>query len=95
MLTENILEFKEGGLPDYQKFNNEDFIERMMYFNPVYILRNKENLIKGEYIITVDNFIKMNLIFMRIQNNLPVVIQGDTGCGKTALLNFFATKILN
>ena len=38
------------------------------------------------YVITNDNFKKMILLVYRIKANVPVIIMGDTGCGKTALI---------
>ena len=36
--------------------------------------------------ITNDNFKKLVLIVYRIIANVPVIIMGDTGCGKTPLI---------
>ena len=44
----------------------------------------KENLTKIS--ITDDNFFKMALIFLRIYSHLPVILLGETGIGKTALI---------
>ena len=44
-----------------------------------------------EYEITRDNFIKMILILMRTRCRIPVILMGETGCGKTALLRTLAT----
>ena len=41
---------------------------------------------KDDYVITVDNFRKMILILYRIIANIPVILMGETGCGKTALI---------
>ena len=46
------------------------------------ILEEKGN----NYIITNDNFKKMVLLVYRIKANVPVIIMGETGCGKTALI---------
>ena len=44
----------------------------------------------NNYVITNDNFKKMVLLLYRIIANVPVIIMGDTGCGKTSLI-----KVLN
>ena len=66
--------------------------------NPVYGESSKpeeKNLISlnsitndptGEYVITIDNFRKMILIIYRILANIPVILMGETGCGKTSLI---------
>ena len=54
-------------------------------------IKNKSNLksfeeITENYVITPDNFIKMVLILLRIRSNIPVIMMGETGCGKTSLI---------
>ena len=46
------------------------------------IINEKNN----SYVMTNDNFKKMVLLLYRIKANVPVIIMGDTGCGKTALI---------
>ena len=41
---------------------------------------------KDKYVITRDNFRKMILILYRIIAKIPVIIMGETGCGKTSLI---------
>ena len=38
------------------------------------------------YEFTNDNFIKMVLIYLRIRANIPIILLGETGCGKTYLI---------
>ncbi|CAI8017205.1 E3 ubiquitin-protein ligase rnf213-alpha [Geodia barretti] len=40
------------------------------------------------YVLTVDNLIKILAIQMRFRCSIPVVIMGETGCGKTRLIRF-------
>ncbi|UJR36511.1 hypothetical protein I4U23_029232 [Adineta vaga] len=51
--------------------------------------------IQSEYVLTPDNYLKMLLIYLRVQSGLPVLIMGETGCGKTALIQFLCQKILD
>jgi len=46
------------------------------------------------YVITSDNFTKMILLVYRILADIPVIIMGETGCGKTALITKLS-QILN
>jgi MoxR-like ATPase len=39
---------------------------------------------------TKDNFVKMALIYYRLKSGEPVIIMGETGVGKTSLVNFLA-----
>ena len=51
--------------------------------------------LQHDYVLTPDNFVKMLLIYMRVQSGIPVLIMGETGCGKTALIQFLCQKILD
>ena len=46
------------------------------------------------YVITEDNYKKMVLLIYRIKANVPVIIMGETGCGKTSLITKLS-QILN
>ena len=48
-------------------------------------LNNIKDIV-GYYVITADNFLKMLLILLRIRENVPVIMMGETGCGKTSLI---------
>ena len=50
------------------------------------IERLKEIINKDNYYITNDIFRKMVLIIYRIISNIPVILMGETGSGKTALI---------
>lgn len=41
------------------------------------------------YELTLDNCLKMMAIYLRFKANNPVVIMGETGCGKTSLVKYF------
>lgn len=41
----------------------------------------------GSYVFTSDNFFKMIQILLRFKTGIPVLIMGETGCGKTSLIN--------
>ena len=47
------------------------------------------------YQLNIDNFIKILLILQKARNRLPVVIMGETGCGKTYLIQFLVQVILH
>ncbi len=46
---------------------------------------NKEEKLKN-YEFTSDNYIKMVLIYLRIRAKVPLILLGETGCGKTSLI---------
>ncbi|KAI6647030.1 E3 ubiquitin-protein ligase [Oopsacas minuta] len=43
------------------------------------------------YVLTLDNTRKILAILMRFRCNIPVVIMGETGCGKTRLIQFMCS----
>ena len=43
-----------------------------------------------ETTVAVDNFFKMALIFLRIKSKIPIIIMGETGIGKTALVTLLS-----
>ncbi len=49
----------------------------------------------GSYVFTRDNFIKMILILHRIRANIPVIMMGETGCGKTSLIRIISELKMN
>ena len=57
-------------------------------------LKSILNYKTDNFVITEDSFKKMILLIYRIQANIPVIIMGETGCGKT-LLVIKLSQILN
>jgi hypothetical protein len=66
------------------------------------LLAKLERIVRGEraasttyppYALTSDNLLKMVLIYQRIQGRIPVVLMGETGCGKTSLVSFLARAV--
>ena len=49
-----------------------------------------ENGSTDNYVITDDNYKKMILLIYRIKANVPVIIMGETGCGKTSLIKILS-----
>ncbi|ETO31657.1 hypothetical protein RFI_05461 [Reticulomyxa filosa] len=46
------------------------------------------------YVLTYENILKMIAIYLRIQSNTPIILMGETGCGKTSLIKCLA-KVAN
>ena len=96
-IFENIVK-----LNDYRNYNQEQFLEELKSIldikNPIKYENEEINKDKDknkilslteitkDYIFTVDNFIKMCLILIRLRANIPVIMMGETGCGKTSLI---------
>ena len=82
---------KEGNDTTSEKFLEE--IKHILQLeNPVLktkdsnLISLKEIIDKDNYVITTDNFRKMILIIYRILADIPVILMGETGCGKTGLI---------
>ena len=43
--------------------------------------------------LTKDNVIKIAIIFLRIMAKIPVIIMGETGVGKTILIQYLSELI--
>ena len=94
-------------LNNYSNYTHKMFLEEIKQIlslnNPVFNSeKNKENEhlksieeIVGEYVFTADNFIKMVLILLRIRENIPIIMMGETGCGKTSLIRKLSELINN
>ncbi len=85
-LIQNNLDFDR----DWSNLKSEEGISIIQKvqgysFSPVHP-ELKAAPIDHSYVITVDNLLKMISIQMRLKNNLPVVIMGETGCGKSSLI---------
>ena len=73
---------KNENLIDYLNLSSKEYIERVkIYFN-----LHKEPNIPEDYIFTADNYFKMILIDIKANANIPILLMGETGCGKTYLI---------
>jgi hypothetical protein len=90
---------------DRQELFWEEIKQILSLKNPVYNRDKKQEgegkklksieEIVGEYVFTADNFVKMILILLRIRENIPVIMMGETGCGKTSLIRKLSELINN
>ena len=84
-------------LINYKELDQFQFIEEIRkIFNIPPNLNNdkiQENI--GSYIFTVDNYIKLILILLRIRAKVPVILMGETGCGKTSLIRIISNLYIN
>ena len=85
--------------------NSKDYLlcmKRMLYIDNEVETENNGlksllpilNYETDNYVIANDNFTKMILLVYRIIADIPVIIMGETGCGKTALITKLS-QILN
>ncbi len=72
-------------LPNIKEWEHEKLLDEIKKILDIKSEIKKE--IIENYVFTSDNFIKMILILLRIRAFKPVILMGETGCGKTSLIN--------
>jgi len=63
---------------------------KIMGLDESYIFNSKFLKSNKYYELTFDNCLKMVAIYLRFMARHPVMIMGETGCGKTSLIEFFS-----
>ena len=77
-------------LHDFSSFCQNSLFEILQRITKASTSKESLTDVDKFYALTPDNLLKMVLIYMRIRANIPVVIMGETGCGKTSLIRFLA-----
>ena len=98
LYLKNLFAFSERDkikeLPNYNKYTQKDFLNEIKEIldirNPVY-KEEKNYLISleeicGDYVFTINNFIKFVLILLHISSNIPIIIMGDIGVGINSMI---------
>ncbi|PKY60054.1 hypothetical protein RhiirA4_550542, partial [Rhizophagus irregularis] len=76
-------------LDDYNSMTPEALFLKLEYL----ARRSTEKLDLPEYALSGDNLIKMALILLRARANIPVIVCGEAGCGKTSLIAYLALMV--
>ncbi len=87
-------------LIDFNNLDNKGFLKEIKKVLNLQneIEKNKKYLfdlfslekLTENYAFTKDNYIKLILILLRIRAKIPVIMMGETGCGKTSLIKMIA-----
>ncbi|KAK3257836.1 hypothetical protein CYMTET_33097 [Cymbomonas tetramitiformis] len=77
-----------ASLPDYRTMRSEELLEELAKL--VRRSGSSEGLAGLSYAVTADNLLKMAVIHLRLMAGVPVLLMGETGCGKTSLVRFLA-----
>ncbi|XP_013421468.1 uncharacterized protein LOC106181580 [Lingula anatina] len=83
----------EKSLPEMKNLSQEqlnEMLEKIARTKPICSQRKALSVIAEKYALTPDNLLKMALIIMRVRAGIPVIIMGETGCGKTSLIKYLA-----
>ena len=73
---------------NYKKMKHEGFVKLLS------MLFNRPDLDPKDYVLTFDNFFKMIYIYLRAISEIPIILMGETGCGKTRLISFLCETLL-
>jgi Ni2+-binding GTPase involved in maturation of urease and hydrogenase len=75
-------------LTEYAQLSKDQYLLELNNISGINKQLEELQRLTTNYEITSDNFIKMVLILMRTRCKIPVILMGETGCGKTALLKY-------
>ena len=90
----NIKKDEEKLLINYRALSHEEFLPEVKnILNANTLSIEQISKILGSYCFTSDNFIKMILILLRIRAGIPIIMMGETGCGKTSLIKILSTLL--
>ena len=96
--SQNIDQFRKGKnaskLKNLASLSGSDILSILKNFLNINLTEDKIKQIVGNYVYTADNLIKVILIVLRIKAKVPVIMMGETGCGKTRLIEM-AFKLIN
>ena len=89
------LKNKNNELVNYKNMKHNKFLEqiKILFSLDKLSLNDIQDICDklGNYIFVSDNFIKMVRILLNIEAKIPVILMGETGVGKTKLLEMLAT----
>ena len=86
MRTQLHLNENQDPLKDFSLMGTSDLIHELEKL----IRTTKLDNYPLNYALTISNLVKMALIVLRIRARIPIIIIGETGCGKTSLIHFLA-----
>ncbi len=91
LLTQRVPIFRSFN-KDYQRKDRIEALRNVMGLKE----RGQQNYDPDStYELTLDNCLKMMAIYLRFRCNIPVMIMGETGCGKTRLIKYLCDLHLN
>ena len=83
LLTQRVPIFRSFN-KDYQRKDRIEALRNVMGLKE----RSQNYDPDPSYELTLDNCLKMMAIYLRFRCNIPVMIMGETGCGKTRLIKY-------
>ena len=94
--SQNFSPEENSDLIKYKQLKHEDFIKEIQILFSLHDDMEESDIKEkceqnGNYIFVSDNYIKMVRILLNIEAKIPVILMGETGVGKTKLLEILAT----
>ncbi|XP_022802189.1 uncharacterized protein LOC111339738 isoform X1 [Stylophora pistillata] len=86
----SLCEIQGMKLVDYHCLSQRKLQEKLEHFAKESVTTLSHDDPSSKYALTPDNVLKMILILLRIRANIPVILMGETGCGKTSLVRYLA-----
>ncbi|RHZ83844.1 hypothetical protein Glove_87g84 [Diversispora epigaea] len=80
---------REWKLEDYNSLSDTELLNRLECF----ARKTTKKIDLPGYVLSADNLVKMALILLRARANIPVVVMGEAGCGKTSLISYLANVV--
>jgi len=87
----NLLQSQKTILKNYTQLSHKDLLTELI---SIFGLNQHKLFLGDDYVLTCDNFLKCLLVMLRVRSKIPVILMGETGCGKTSLIKFLALKLL-
>ena len=88
-----LLKVQREELKDYSNLPQEELkkkLERVCKKRTDVYAQFNTSSIQDKYVLTPDNMLKMVLMMVQIEARVPVILMGETGCGKTMLIKYLA-----
>jgi hypothetical protein len=77
-----ICESQRHQFVDYSALTSQDLLKLLAE------IVGSQTKQQSQYALTLDNMLKMVAIYVRALSGIPVIIVGETGCGKTSLIRY-------
>jgi ATP-dependent Clp protease ATP-binding subunit ClpA len=91
--VKELVESQKGKLEDYKMLYHHELLDKLLNIVGKQFMFDLL-ICNNDYVLTADNFLKMLLIIIRARTKVPIVIMGETGCGKTSLVRYLAKTIM-
>ena len=88
--VKELFKSQNDPLKNFEELTEEELKEKLRKILLIDSHKQALNFDEQNYVLTPDNILKMVLIIQRIRAGVPVIVMGETGCGKTSLVQYLA-----